>query len=109
MRKFTDKINESLDDNKIMNHEQFIEEYLGVDSDFIESMRIQMSELSGFDFENIPDLMIEFAKYHVKMALESASEKASLTDFANEFLQEGASDAIDKESIINSYSIDNIK
>lgn len=107
MRKFTDKINESVD-NKILNHEQFIEEYLGVDSEFIESMQKQMEGLSGFDYHNIPDLMIEFAKYHVKLALQSASEKAKLTDFACEFLQEGAYDAIDKDSIIKSYPIDNI-
>jgi hypothetical protein len=54
-------------------------------------------------------IMIEFAKLHVEVALKAASEKASLTDFAYEFLQEGAYDAIDKDTILNSYSLDNIK
>lgn len=52
---------------------------------------------------------IEFAKFHVEAALKEASEKASLTDFAHEFLQEGADDAIDKESILNAYPLENIK
>ena len=59
MKKFTDKINESVEDKKILTSEQFIEEYLDVDSDFIEKMREQMSNMSGFDYYNIPDLMAE--------------------------------------------------
>jgi len=53
--------------------------------------------------------MIEFAKLHVEQALKEASEKVKLTDFACEFLQEGASDAIKKDSILNSYPPENIK
>lgn len=53
--------------------------------------------------------MEEFAKAHVKAALAEASKKVQLTDFASEFLQEGAYDAIDKESILNAYPLSNIK
>jgi hypothetical protein len=53
--------------------------------------------------------MVEFAKLHVNAALLEASKKVTLTDFATEFLQEGASDAIDKESILNAYPLENIK
>lgn len=53
--------------------------------------------------------MIEFAKLHVKQALKKASEKANLTDFACEFLQEGSTNAIDKESILKAYPENLIK
>lgn len=42
-------------------------------------------------------------EFHVEAALKAASEKVQLTDFASEFLQEGASEAINKESILNAY------
>lgn len=49
------------------------------------------------------------SKVHVKAALEAAAEKVRLTDFAQEFLQEGANKAIDKNSILNAYPLNNIK
>jgi hypothetical protein len=52
--------------------------------------------------------MQEFAKLKVKEAIEAISEKVELTEFAQEFLQEGASDAIDKESIVTAYPLTNI-
>ena len=52
--------------------------------------------------------MQEFAKLKVKEAIEAISEKVKITEFAQEFLQEGASDAIDKESIVNAYPLTNI-
>lgn len=58
---------------------------------------------------DVEEMLIEFAKLHVKQALKEASEKAKLTDFACEFLQEGAPDSIDRKSILNSYSSENIK
>ena len=90
-------------DTKILNSEQFIREYLDVDDYFMESMIDQLSKCSGFDYYNIPDLMSQYAKYHVRLALKKVAENVKLTDFANEFLQEGASDAIDKSSILNAY------
>jgi hypothetical protein len=92
MKKFTDKINESVDD-KLPTACEFITNHPG--------------HLTG-DIDD-ETLMIEFAKLHVEAALKEASEKASLTDFAYEFLQEGAPDAIDKDTILNSYSLENIK
>lgn len=57
----------------------------------------------------VPEALIKFAALHVQAALLNASKQASLTDFAYEFLQEGASDAIDIDSILNAYPLDNIK
>lgn len=94
MKKFTDKINESVE-GKIPTANELFEQYHGFEAD--SSSR------------DIISLMVEFAKLHVEAALKEASEKVSLTDFAYEFLQEGAADAIDKETILNSYPLENIK
>lgn len=83
--------------NKIPTAEEFIEKYLDVDSDFMESIRLQMSKMSGFNFDNIPDLMIEYAKLHVKAALEAAQQvyRENTNDV---FLDEET-----KQLIINAY------
>lgn len=101
MKKFTDKINESIEE-RISTTEQFFEKY---------SSLYQFEEgdpeylIDKLDFK---EAMIEFAKLHVEAALKVASEKVSLTDFAYEFLQEGSDDAIDKDSILNSYPLNKI-
>lgn len=50
----------------------------------------------------------EFAKLHVQNCKEEITEKVLLNEFAEEFLQEGASEAIDKHSILSSYPLDKI-
>ncbi len=102
MKKFTDKINESVEE-KIPTTEELFKKYSSLcqfeegDSEFL------------IDKEDFKEVMIEFVKLHVVAALKSASEKVKLTDFAYEFLQEGAYDAIDKDSILTAYPLDNIK
>jgi hypothetical protein len=49
-------------------------------------------------------IMIEFAKMHVTAALKAASENATV--YADEG---GYSEFVDEQSILNSYSLDNIK
>lgn len=55
--------------------------------------------------------MIEFAKLHVQQALKAASEKAEIaTEYDNPFnLSMGHSYIVDRDSILNAYSLDNIK
>lgn len=53
--------------------------------------------------------MVEFATYHVQKALEAASNKIELTEFASEFLQEGSENAINLDSILSAYPFENIK
>ena len=52
-------------------------------------------------------MMIEFAKYHVQEALKAASVEADITQ------DMGSSgnwfDCVDKDSILNAYSLENIK
>lgn len=104
MKKFTDKINESFEDKKILTSEQFIEEYLDVDSDFIEKMREQMSNMSGFDFDNIPDLMVRFAQYHVRLAV-----KEQIRIENDRITSESELDKLTEEALRNTYPLENIK
>ena len=66
------------------------------------------------------EMMIEFAKLHVKAALKEASEKAELGsyEFKESWMVElfncttddlGNIKAINKNSILTAYSLDNIK
>lgn len=54
--------------------------------------------------------MIEFTKFHVKAALGEASEKAKVTyEYTGNTGSEYCDEYVDKDSILNSYSLDNIK
>lgn len=81
-----------METNKLLNAEEFFEEQIG-----------------GLYFSNtmgkldIYEVMKDFAKLHVEAALKAASEKAEIT-YLNKYNLE-----IDKESILNSYPLDNIK
>jgi hypothetical protein len=56
------------------------------------------------DAQKSVEIMIEFAKLHVEAALKEASEKATV--YADEG---GYSEFVDEQSILSSYSLDNIK
>jgi len=60
------------------------------------------------DIDDVKMAMIEFAQEHAKAQVEAIINNVSLTDFASEFLQEGASEAIDKDSILTAYPLTNI-
>ena len=47
------------------------------------------------------ETVIDCMKQAIKEALELAAEEVKLTDFATEFLQEGASNAINKLTILD--------
>ena len=61
-----------------------------------------LSSAQGYDV--LTRFMKEFAKIHVEAALKEASEKAEV--YADEG---GYSEFVDEQSILNSYSLDNIK
>lgn len=79
-----------------MTAEEFIKNYYDENDDFIEFMREQMSELKGFNYENVPDLMVEFAKFHVDLALKRAHSNMQLP-------------SEDLEFTLQAYPLDNIK
>jgi len=88
---------------KILTAEEFIQDYWDVDCDFMESMREQLDNCSGFGFDNIPDLMAQFAKYHVKAALKAAINNVEVTTGGD------GSPLFSITSILNSYPLNNIK
>lgn len=65
--------------------------------------------------ERIEKYAIEFARYHVEQALKEASEKAVMYDDNEDchFIDEEGNCPeyllIDRKSILNSYSLENIK
>lgn len=64
------------------------------------------------DDEDVNDLAkshIKFAKLHVEAALKEASEKAELEKLAPWDEDNGLFRYIDKNSILNSYPLENIK
>jgi hypothetical protein len=68
---------------------------------------VQEVALTG---STVANMMIAFAKLHITRALEEASKNAHII---NNYLQGGCMSPddyeIDKESILNSYPLDNIK
>jgi hypothetical protein len=72
--------------------------------------------LYSFDHNNLPLIMIEFAKLHVEKALKAASEKVvmyDVNDIDNPEEDESGMPyeyyTVDKDSILNAYTLDNIK
>ena len=69
-----------------------------------------MQSKNGDDYthwEEIHDMMIEFAKLHVEAALKAASKKAKVVDVGIDYAI--IEWAVDKNSILNSYPSKNIK
>ena len=96
MKKFTDKINES------------VESGIKTADEFFDSANIGISSNTEYMYckKDVVKKAIEFAKLHVEAALKAASEEADyITDG-----QEHITDVwIDKDSILKSYPLDNIK
>jgi hypothetical protein len=80
----------------------------------------KFSELkSSFDLNDIKDCMIEFAKLHVEQALKEASESRCIKMhdkiwFAQSLepgtkILDRVNITVDKDSILNSYPLENIK
>lgn len=57
------------------------------------------------------EMMVEFAKIHVTEALKQASEKAEIeTEYENPVNPSmGSFEVVDKTSILDAYSLDNVK
>ena len=53
--------------------------------------------------QNYPEMMIEFAKLHTEQALKEASEKAEIEDLSYD------DRIVNVKSILNAYSLENIK
>ena len=58
------------------------------------------------NFNNVTDMLIEFAKMHVQEALKQASEKAQAYNKSK--FSSDINPQVDMESILNSYPLENI-
>ena len=58
------------------------------------------------NFNNVTDMLIEFAKMHVQEALKQASEKAQA--YNKPKFSSDINPQVDMESILNSYPLENI-
>jgi hypothetical protein len=58
---------------------------------------------------NVSEMMIAFAKLHVEAALKEASEKADTIYVEEDGCATGDYYEVDKDSILNSYPLTNIK
>ena len=71
------------------------------------------------NFNNVTDMLIEFAKMHVQEALKQASEKAfveyidlntdEIFDYTDVITDDDVGVNVNKDSILNAYSLKNIK
>lgn len=66
-------------------------------------MKTATDFLDKGNYNNTTDMMIEFAKMHVKEALKEASEKATTDGYGDGYA------GIDEDSILNAYPLENIK
>jgi len=90
MKKFTDKIHESVED-KIPTAEEFL----------------KRDESGVYNEIDIIHAMIEFTKLHVEAALKAASENATVNTEPD--YRGGEWSIVDTDSILNAYPLDNIK
>ena len=71
------------------------------------------------NFNTVTDMLIEFAKMHVQEALKQASEKAfveyidlntdEIFDYTDVITDDDVGVNVNKDSILKSYSLENIK
>jgi hypothetical protein len=86
-----------------MTAEEFYEDY--VDFKVVPKKNYKDKDL----LEDTHLAMIEFAKYHVEQALKKASEEASITHKYINHHSTPPEYEVNKDSIINAYSLENIK
>ena len=67
---------------------------------------IDHDDKSPVPYEYCKEIMLQFAAEAIKADRINLFKHVRLTEFAQEFLQEGASDAIDEDSIINAPMIE---
>jgi hypothetical protein len=96
MKKFTDKINESVED-KMRTAEELLDEYRMSSSDYL-------ALDTDYSTEDIIHLMIEFAKYHVKNAV-----KEQIRIENDRISDESELDRLTEEALKRTYPLENIK
>jgi len=104
MKKFTDKINESVED-KIPTAQEFVEKFTGDDEDGFRFLRWH----KNLRWDTVEHMCKEFAKLHVEAALKAASVSAEIENCGNPYDPSDDSKCVSETSILNAYPLDNIK
>jgi len=102
MKKFTDKINESVEE-RIPTIEELFKKY---------SSLLQFEEGDSeylIDKDDFKEAMIEFTKLHLEAALKAASVSAEIENCGNPYDTSDDSKCVSEKSILNAYPLDNIK
>ena len=81
-----------------MTAEEFIQDYLDASDDFMFSMEEQLSQCVGFNYDNIIDLMQEYARLKCKDLLEIVAEKAKVEEKWEDYY-------VNKDSILNAVDL----
>ena len=114
-------MNKFYSQNGTPNFGEIVEQLeMAIDEEKLKDMKIPTAEeflkknidyVLEIDAKNdVEEAMIEFAKLHVEQALKEASEKAKIKYQYNRNIgSQYCDEYVDKDSILNSYSIDNIK
>jgi hypothetical protein len=106
MKKFTDKINESVED-KIPSAEDWLSNHKELSS--YDVAYHDEGGYQGVDENKLYKIMIEFAKLHVEAALKAASVSAEIENCGNPYDPSDDSKCVSETSILNAYPLDNIK
>ena len=69
------------------------------------ALNYELGNTGKIDIEDAREALIEFAKLHVEAALKAAAENATLKTPTNDWQKR----FVDKESILNTYPLSNIK
>jgi hypothetical protein len=96
-----------MEENKIQTAEEFIKDRYDWSSEDLERWVDNMSSLPMAMYDNVIDLMLEFAKLHVKAALKAAAENSDA--YNKPKFERDVNPAVDLESILNAYPESNIK
>ena len=97
IQKFTDKINESVED-KIPTAQEFVEKFTGDDED------------GYLRWDTVEHMCKEFAKLHVEAALKAASKNSEIIDVSPQ--KDGGDPGyfgVNEDSILNAYPLTNIR
>jgi hypothetical protein len=89
--------------NTIPTAEEFFETWL------IKKGYIALQGFEQLDQDDLSNYAIEFAKLHVKAALQAAYENAEADGHYSEDYDEYIDTIIDQDSILNAYPLDQIK
>ena len=89
--------------NNLLTAEEFIKNHYDWSSEDLERWMDKMSQLPMADANNVTDLMVEFAKLHVKAASKSYLETCKSKFYV------GETGYLKQEDIELAYPLDNIK